>query len=160
MLKDSVFQTFLCCVLWSPNPLHFQMWQISWEGNNHVFEAGPTPQVEPCLLGNCKTAGDFSLLDWDSLTSYSALKFSIGILRKNKCASSAPVFPNCCQPLKTPKYLIVPLCFSEAPLYGPRATLAHTQNWKNNPREENSDNRLFTSEELYPLRGKVYFSFI
>lgn len=53
-----------------------------------MFEAGPTPQVEPCLLSNCKTAGDFSLLDWDSLTSYSVLKFSIGILGKNKCASS------------------------------------------------------------------------
>lgn len=35
---------------------------------------------------------------------------------------------------------------------GQEQSLGHTQNWKNNPREENSDNRLFSSEELYPLQ--------
>ena len=34
---------------------------------------------------------------------------------------------------------------------GQEQSLAHTQNWRNHPREENSDNRLFTSE-LYPLQ--------
>lgn len=34
---------------------------------------------------------------------------------------------------------------------GQEQSPAHTQMWKNNPREENSDNRLYTSE-LYPLQ--------
>lgn len=149
---QSVFQRFLHCILRSPNPLHFQTWQISWEGNSHAFEPGHTPQEEPCLLCYCKTTGDFSILDWGSLTSHSAPKFSIGAVGKNNCAFRAPKFPNCCQPLKTSKYLLVPLSVSEFLYMGQDQSLAHTQNWKNNPREENSDNSLFTSEELYPLQ--------
>lgn len=109
---QSVFQRFLHCILRAPNPLHFQTWQISWEGNSHAFQPGHTPQEEPCLLSYCKTTGDFSILDWGSLTSHSAPKFSIGAAGKNNCAFRAPKFPNCCQPLETSKYLLVPLSVS------------------------------------------------
>lgn len=47
LVIQSGFQRFLGC---APISLHFQMWHISWGGDSHAFEAGPTPQAEPCII--------------------------------------------------------------------------------------------------------------
>lgn len=123
--------------------------------NNHVFEAGPTPQVEPCLWATARLQVIFSLLDWDSLTSYSVLKFSIGILGKNMCTQCFQIVASPSRHQNIYQFLFASLKF----LYIQEQSQAHTQKWKNNPREENSDNRLFTSE-LYPLRFFCLFKLL